>query len=146
MPPSPHLAPPFVHVVRNSLDPAALRPPLRPGAHTLVNSVYSTLLKLITVHCHEGFLRFMSLSPPLPRQTQYSTRKNQVWSRLPQCPSPSLPCTASTLMVPCSPMGAHLMWTPRREAGLAQDCPTYPALHTANYRDSCWLPLSSFND
>ena len=43
---SPHLAPHYSHVLRASLDPAAPRPPLRPGVRTLVSTVCSTLQRL----------------------------------------------------------------------------------------------------
>lgn len=43
---SPHLASYFVHVLRALLDPATPRPPLRPGARTLVNTVCSTPQRL----------------------------------------------------------------------------------------------------
>ncbi|KAG0719793.1 hypothetical protein GWK47_049761 [Chionoecetes opilio] len=60
-----------------------------------------------------------------------------------------LPLPISTSMVPYSQMGArgalstHSTWRHRREAGLAADYPTCPALPTASYRDSCWLSVSS---
>ncbi|KAG0724042.1 hypothetical protein GWK47_000485 [Chionoecetes opilio] len=96
-------------------------------------------LKWIMVLHHGGFLRLKSPSLPLPRQTHHSSRSNWLWSTLPQCPPPSLPFPISTSTVPCSQMGArgplstHWTWRHRREAGLAADYPTCPALPTASY-------------